>query len=325
MDQLPLFIRLAAGVPAILFGLYYWYRASKTSRYMGVAFVVVIAFGFAIEWLDMRATNSYYYRQVLIMLGSPPGWVPLMVCISWANLLFISQTTTDRLGLPWYQRPLLDATIPMILDLMMDPISSTSSYISQYGESCIGNPTFGEGVGLWVWCVPQGDTALWLNVPLANFFGWWLVIVTMSFGIRLGQRFLQGEHRPLGVQISILVGAALLSIVAVRGITSVYLWLLRPEWAQLLALAGAVLVPIGLVVAQRKKLNFHNARDLKLVSMPILAFFGGVYSVFSRGVGQDQWPWSAVALIAAGLLSVFLFLLPYLGTLTGGGREATQE
>ena len=58
----------------------------------------------------------------------------------------------------------------------------------------LGHP-FG-GLGLWTWCVtPKSHTPLWLTVPVANFLGWWVVILMYSLVLRLGAKYLHPETR----------------------------------------------------------------------------------------------------------------------------------
>lgn len=325
--QLPFALVLLTAIPTFLFGAYYIYRANKISRYVALAFVTVLVYGMAVELLDIRVTHEYFYSKLLIMIGSWPNWMPVTIGVSWATIIFIAMQTSDRLGLPWYHRPFVDGMLAVVLDLVIDPISSASLWVAQRGDICAGMNTdalFG-GVGVWVWCVPQADQAVWYTIPLANFSGWWMVVVAISFAIRFGRRAFKAEERPWWQQIAVLLLMALVAFGAVVGFGVLYHRLMTGLWSQRILLALLLFGPIALVALQARRLKFSHPTDWGMLAMPAFAYIGGLATFFLKGIDRDHWPGSAILLVVVALISATLFLLPYVKTITGRspGGEGT--
>lgn len=51
------------------------------------------------------------------------GLVPLCIGISWGVVIYTAMATSDRFGLPWYLRPIMDALLALTIDLGMDAIA----------------------------------------------------------------------------------------------------------------------------------------------------------------------------------------------------------
>ena len=158
MTPLPIWIVLGTALPVFAFGLHYLRLAGQRSRFDALLMALFVFYGVALELFGVRTTEAYEYNKLLLMVGTSPRWVPVMVGVSWACIIFLTMRTSDRLALPLWQRPFVDGMLGVIIDLVMDPVSSASIWRNLLGglTTCIGTgPTWG-GAGLWVWCFPTG-------------------------------------------------------------------------------------------------------------------------------------------------------------------------
>jgi hypothetical protein len=322
--ELPVALRWWITIPALLWAAYYFVRARREGRYLAIAYLVIIAYGLLIESTDIRSTHGYDYAQLLFMIGSPPNWVPLSICVSWAAIIFIVMMTSDRLGLPWYQRPLVDGLIAVSTDLVGDPVFSNTRYVESLVQNCADSagPLAG-GIGVWTWCVPPNEPATWLTVPYDNFVGWFVVVAAMSFGIRLCREKWNAERRGALQQLLMLLAAAGGAAVSVFAILWVYMRVFNGPIAAPLVFALVLLGPLGLLALHARRLNIDNRFDLGIVLMPLFSLASGVFIFFQRAIDREHWPLWSVMIIAAALGSALLVLLPYLGTLRHG-RGARQ-
>lgn len=297
--------------PTLLLGVYYFRRNARTGRFAALTFLVSIAYGITVELLDIRTTETYFYSDLLLMVGREPNWVPFSVGVSWACILYIVMTTSDRLGLPVRTRPLFDGTLALSLDLIMDPVASASVLVPRIGASCanVTTPPFG-GAGMWTWCVPDGSTALWYSVPISNFIGWFLVVSCMSAALRIVRGPLRGTERPALVQLAMLLGAAGTAGLAVLCSAWTYPFVLRSTTAQFSVLALMFFLPIVLIVALRKQLTFDNPIDRGLLLLPALILTSETVQFFTHGIDRARWPGSAVLIVGCALVSALLLLLP---------------
>lgn len=303
-------------VPTFALGVYYFLRAVRTGRYDATAFVACCVYGMVVETFAIRTTESYSYADLWFMLGASPNWVPYSIGITWAMVIFIAMQTSDRLGLPWGVRPVLDGALATILDLVIDPVSSASRWVEQTGTSCMNDttPLFG-GFGVWTWCVPAGDRALWFTIPLANFLGWFAVVAAISFTLRAGRVWLKADRWSVVAQLAVTLGLAMLAFAMVKGAARLYQHELLGATGQRALLAVLLLAPLAYVAAGWRRWNYRNPRDLGLLLMPIYAWGGGVGAFFLTGIDRASWPMAAVRLVAVALAGVGLYLLPYAGTL----------
>jgi hypothetical protein len=299
--------------PTILLGAYYLRRSMRLGTFAMLVFLVSIAYGLSVELLDIRTTETYFYTDLQLMLGRDPNWVPFSVGVSWAAILFIAMTTSDRLGLPTAWRPAFDGTLALSLDFVMDPVASASVWVPQTGPSCatVTTPPFG-GLGMWTWCVPEGATALWYSVPFSNFTGWFLVVGCMSAAVRIARGPLDAERRPWPAQLAILFVVAAGAALTVLCTAWIYPRVLQSHAAQSAVLWTLFLTPIVTVIVLRKRLAFDHPLDKGLLALPALILVSETGTFFVRGIDRARWPGSAVLLVLFAVLSATLLLLPYL-------------
>lgn len=320
--DLTLSMRLGFTVPAFLWAAYYFYRATKQSRWVALGLLVIVGYALLIEATDIRTTHGYVYANLPPMVGSPPGWVPLSICVSWAAIIFIAMTTSDRLGLPWYQRPLTDGLVAVATDLVGDPVFSNTRRLLA-DVPCFGAASAPEGgLGLWTWCVSASQPASWITVPYGNFFGWFLVVAALSFFYRLGAERMGGGERAWPKQLLMLIvlgGAAALAVFALLFVYDAAI----PAGAEAAVFWGTMLLSLMLIVLRGRRLNVQNRFDLGIVLMPLFTLMFSLYVFFSRGIDRASWPGSAVLVCVAAVFSASLLLLPYARALLHGRRQAT--
>lgn len=310
--ELPVVLRWLITIPALVWGAYYFVRATKQGRFIALAFLVIILYGWVIESQDIRSSHGYDYHQLLFMLGSPPDWVPLSICVSWASLIFIVMTTSDRLGLPWWQRPLVDGLIAVSTDLVGDPVASNTRFVGNLlGDCASATGRAVGGIGVWTWCVPSSAPGVWLTVPYDNFIGWFLVVALISFGIRAAREMLHADGCSTLQQIGLLLAIAGASAAAVFALLWIDMRLFNGPVAAPVVFGLVMLTPLVLLIVHARRLRVDNRFDLGLVLMPLVSLASSLVTFFRYGIGRDHWPAWAILLVVTALASAGLVLLPY--------------
>jgi hypothetical protein len=88
--------------------------------------------------------------------------VPLCIGVSWGSILYSAMEFSDASSLPWLARPILDGLLALNIDLAMDAIAIR--------------------LGMWDW--GRGLDFQYFGIPYANFWAWFWVISSFSFGYR---------------------------------------------------------------------------------------------------------------------------------------------
>lgn len=314
-DKTHLFTPLKAlliTAPTLLLGIYYLKRSWALGSFATIVFLVSIAYGITVELIDIRTTETYFYTDLLLMVGRDPNWVPFSVGVSWACLMFVMMTTSDRLGLPVPLRPLFDGTLAVALDFVMDPVASASVLVPSIGASCAFTPAkeYG-GLGMWTWCVEEGSRALWYSVPVSNFVGWFLVVSCFSAAIRIARGPLRTATRSVAAQLAIVVSMAAAAGLAVLCAAWAYPHVLTGATMQWVVLWTLFLVPIVCVMVLRSRLRFDHPLDKGLLMLPALILTSEVGMFFWLRVDRAHWPISALLIVCSALLSALLLVLPY--------------
>ena len=118
-----------------------------------------ILFGVLLELATIRQLNAYSYGHFPMMILD----VPLCIGVSWGSILYSVMEFSDASSLPWPARPILDGLLALNIDLAMDTIAIR--------------------LGMWDW--GRGFDFQFFGVPYANFWAWFWVISSFSFGYRL--------------------------------------------------------------------------------------------------------------------------------------------
>lgn len=118
-----------------------------------------ILFGVLLELATIRQLHAYSYGDFPTMVLD----VPLCIGVSWGSILYSAMEFSDASSLPWLARPILDGLLALNIDLAMDTIAIR--------------------LGMWDW--GRGLDFHYFGVPYANFWAWFWVISSFSFGYRL--------------------------------------------------------------------------------------------------------------------------------------------
>ncbi|MBI2845916.1 MAG: carotenoid biosynthesis protein [Chloroflexi bacterium] len=146
-------------------------------------------YGYILEQGDISLFHSYAYNPDL---HGFIGFVPLILPLAWAMIIYGAMLLTDRLGITGGSAPFADALWAVLLDLGFDAIAIR--------------------LGLWQWNISMEDG--YFGVPAGNFYSW----IAVSFFFALFTRILRrrwSETKP-GVQFAVPVvayPAFLLSVV----------------------------------------------------------------------------------------------------------------
>lgn len=192
-----------------------------------------IAFGVSLELATIRQLNMYEYGQFLIMILD----VPLCIGVAWSCILYSVMEFSDGSSLPYWARPILDGLMALNIDLALDAVAIR--------------------LGFWVWGL--GLEFEFFGVPYGNFWAWFWVVFSFSFGCRL---FARSENW-IGTWLSPLM-ALIVGLAGVLGTNAFIVFVVSPEYRGLVA-AITLAVALLVVVALRPRLY--------LTPLPSLVFW----------------------------------------------------
>jgi hypothetical protein len=118
-----------------------------------------VLFGVLLELATIRQLNAYQYGRFILMVLD----VPLCIGVAWSCIIYAVMEFSDGSSLPYFTRPILDGLLALNIDLAMDTIAIR--------------------LGFWDW--GQGLKFQYFGVPYANFWAWFWVVSSFSFGYRL--------------------------------------------------------------------------------------------------------------------------------------------
>src|ERR1043165_4988352 len=195
---------------------------------------VGVIFGVTLEYASIQQFHGYQYsREFLIMISD----VPLCIGVAWSCILYSAMEFSDASSLPYWTRPLLDALLALNIDLALDTVAIR--------------------LGAWDW--GQELKFQYFGVPYGNFWGWFWVIASFSFGYRLFAR----RTDWMGTWLSPLLGL-IIGLVGVLGMDALLIFGVPAGYRNAViafTLGGALLVVLAL----------HPRFYLK--SVPSLAFW----------------------------------------------------
>jgi hypothetical protein len=139
-------------------------------------------FGVMLEFATIRQLDAYEYGQFIIMVLD----VPLCIGVAWGCILYSVMEFSDASSLPYWTRPVLDGLLALNIDLALDAIAIR--------------------LGFWDW--GQGLDFHYFGVPYANFWAWFWVVSSFSFGYRLFARRRDWTGTWLSPLLALLVGLA---------------------------------------------------------------------------------------------------------------------
>ena len=173
-----------------------------------------VIYGLLLERATIQQLQAYEYGQFLFMVGE----LPLAVGVAWGTIIYSVRLFSDASSLPLWLRPVLDGLLALNIDLAMDAVAIR--------------------LGMWDW--GMGFRSQYFGVPYANFWAWFWVVFSFSFGIRL-LSYRAGRLRRWLAPL----GAIFIGMVGVTGTNHFITDIVSPDGylpTILIALGGAVWV-----------------------------------------------------------------------------------
>jgi hypothetical protein len=158
-----------------------------------------VAFGLLLEITTTLQLGAYRYAHFSLMVRD----VPVMVGVAWGTIIYSVRLFSDSSNLPLWARPVLDGLLALNIDLAMDAIAIR--------------------LGMWDWGL--GFRAQYFGVPYVNFWAWFWVVFSFSFGMRL---FTWRESR-LGPWLA-PVGGVLIGLGGLFGFNALILDVVSAAW-----------------------------------------------------------------------------------------------
>lgn len=189
-----------------------------------------VIFGVILEWATIQQLHAYRYGRFLVMLGE----VPVVVGVAWGCIIYSVRLFSDASSLPEWARPVLDGLLALNIDLSMDAIAIR--------------------LGMWDW--GGGLQSGYFGVPYANFWAWFWVVFSFSFGLRLFTYRANWAARWLGP-----LGAIFIGLVGVVG-TNALIAFVVPRGGYLLTIAVLFAGMTALVLSLRPRFSVRPAPAL---------------------------------------------------------------
>jgi uncharacterized membrane protein len=306
-----------------LIGLVVVIVALRRDRFLGLVVLSAMVFGFVIEFFDIRTFHSYFYNEFSIMLGPSPNWVPLAIAVAWGCIVFTTTQTSDSLALPSWQRPSVDALLAVFLDFALDPVASTSR-VSEIGALCDGDqypPGSAEGIGFWVWCVPEEEEALFFGVPLGNFFGWMAVVGAFSLAYRLVVRWLVPPGSELSRQLFGAMVTSVLALVIAIPMLFLYVRLATVGVSEWVMFGIALAIPLFWLARAMLRQSLARPPGAVLL-MPGFTYAFSLSAFFLAGVYARTGNDLLVTLIVVTVLGLTFYTWSFVRQGTGAGEGA---
>lgn len=210
-----------------------------------------IVFGVLLELATIRQLHAYEYGRFLIMILD----VPLCIGVAWSCILYSAMEFSEASNLPDWMRPILDGLLALNIDLALDAIAIR--------------------LGFWDW--GQGLDFHYFGVPYANFWAWFWVVCSFSFGYRLFTRRTDWMRIWLAPLSALLVG-----LVGVLGTNAIIAY-----WVPFALHAPVVTITIVLallVVGTGRPRFYSTAVPSLVVWVPMLTHLYSFFAGWISGV-----------------------------------------
>ena len=208
-----------------------------------------ILFGVTLELATIRQLAAYEYGQFLIMVLN----VPLCIGVAWSCILYSVMEFSDASSLPYWLRPILDGLLALNIDLALDAIAIR--------------------LGFWDW--GRGLDFQYFGVPYPNFWAWFWVVFSFSFGYRLFARRKDWIKTWLAPLSALIVG-----LIGVLG-TNAWIVFVVPPPLRTPVVAATLILVFFVVVMMRPRFHLSAVPPLTFW-VPMLthlyAFFAGLIS-----------------------------------------------
>ena len=208
-----------------------------------------ILFGVTLELATIRQLAAYEYGQFLIMVLD----VPLCIGVAWSCILYSVMEFSDASSLPYWLRPILDGLLALNIGLALDAIAIR--------------------LGFWDW--GRGLDFQYFGVPYPNFWAWFWVVFSFSFGYRLFARRKDWIKTWLAPLSALIVG-----LIGVLG-TNAWIVFVVPPPLRTPVVAATLILVFFVVVMMRPRFHLSAVPPLTFW-VPMLthlyAFFAGLIS-----------------------------------------------
>ncbi len=189
-----------------------------------------VIYGLLLEWATIQQLQAYEYGRFLVNLGP----LPLAVGVAWGTIIYSVRLFSDSSDLPLWLKPVLDGLLALNIDLAMDALAIR--------------------LGMWDW--GRGFDFQYFGVPYANFWAWFWVVFSFSFGLRMLSYNASRWMRWLAPLAAILIG-----LMGVTGSNYFITGIVSQDWylpTIALALGGA----LGLVLVSKPQFAVQTVPPL---------------------------------------------------------------
>jgi hypothetical protein len=216
-------------------------------------------FGFLLEWITLKQLHAYRYGQFLIMIDD----APLCIALGWAVIIYSSMEFSNRIQLPDYARPILDALMALTIDLAFDIIAIR--------------------LGMWVWIGTPLDQD-WFGVPWTNLWAWFIIVWSFSTFIRALRSWKQHCIR----QWIYTPLAVLLSLASLMVANEFYRFMSINLTGGLLPSLLLVCGSSAIVLELRPRILRTELRDSITLAVPLTFHIFGIFAGISAGIFAKQ-------------------------------------
>lgn len=231
-----------------------------------------ILFGVTLELATIRQLSAYEYGRFLIMVWD----VPLCIGVAWSCILYGVMEFSDSSSLPYWTRPILDGLLALNIDLALDAIAIR--------------------LGFWDW--GQGLNFQYFGVPYANFWAWFWVVFSFSFGYRIFARHADWRRTWLAPLSALIVGLA-----GVFGTNALIAFVVPPPLRTPLV-AFTLILALFAVIAMRPRFSLTTVPSL-VFWVPMLTHLYALLAGLISGVIVEP-PFLLFVSLAMIIIAVFL-------------------
>jgi len=181
--------------------------------------------------------------------------VPLCIGVAWSCILYSVMEFSDASSLPYWTRPILDGLLALNIDLALDAIAIR--------------------LGFWDW--GRGLDFHYFGVPYPNFWAWFWVVSSFSFGYRLFARRTDWMKIWLAPLSALIVGLA--GVLA----TNAFIVFVIPPPLRTLVVALKLFLAFMIVVALRPRF-YLSAIPALVFWVPMLTHLYALFAGLVSGV-----------------------------------------
>ena len=231
-----------------------------------------ILFGVMLELATIRQLEAYEYGQFLIMVLD----VPLCIGVAWSCILYSVMEFSDASSLPYWTRPILDGLLALNIDLALDAIAIR--------------------LGFWDW--GQGLEFQYFGVPYANFWAWFWVVSSFSFGYRLLARRVDWTGTWLSPLLALIVGLA-----GILG-TNAFIAFVVPFEYHIPVIAGTLILALFVILALRPRFYLYPLPALVFWVPMLMHLYSLLAGLFSGVILQP--PFLLVVSLVMLIIAIYL-------------------